>query len=245
MFCTGKDANTTAPALCTSSALLMQVSFLASVLCEHLLRICYQRDETDRLEGLGYFMLLLFTTIAHSNIYPDIWARRVFDVEWFTIPMQSRRRISRVSSGRASVESLMSMYASSERPDSPTLGTSDPRILETELEGKDQSWVPQVRRGVDHPFGGARMDQQRISGAPIQPGAAGLRSSRGVDHDVEARRHSTTSDCPSLPVTVSSLGSLLYLAAPVPMAPRPSSKGKAPEKIPVVRFSSSLYSQGT
>jgi len=161
----------------------------------------------------------------------------------------------------------------SERPDSPILGSSDPRISttkmepekrsgppqicqapsyppsgepETDFKEKKHSWIPEVRRGVDHPFGGKWLSKPARSNSVSRP-----RTAYSPTHDAhpypEARHsgQSTASRALSLPVTVSSLGSsLVYLAVPAPLTPRTSYMTggfSKPPEIPVMRFSTSVY----
>ncbi|KAF8163207.1 hypothetical protein B0H34DRAFT_794941 [Crassisporium funariophilum] len=51
--------------ICASSSLLVPTTWLSSLL------------------SLAYFLTLFITTMAHKRVYPDIWKRTVYGVEWF------------------------------------------------------------------------------------------------------------------------------------------------------------------
>ncbi|KAF9532278.1 hypothetical protein CPB83DRAFT_847573 [Crepidotus variabilis] len=120
--------------ICASASLLMPLTWLSSVLTS------------------SYFMALFVTSIAHRSIYPDIWKRSVYEIEWFGQPVRLPSKgkvVEKFLQKDLESDSYVDLYGDIE-------GTADRRrrfIRESIVTDVSAPWAAQsVRRGVDLPF---------------------------------------------------------------------------------------------
>ena len=91
-------------------------------------------------------------TISHRHVYPDVWDKRVQDVEWFTIPVEG---ISSLNTSRNSLATTDDAAAVSNQPKALKPGAGWKEIAQqigNEMS-QHQPWDPPIRRGIDYPFG--------------------------------------------------------------------------------------------
>jgi hypothetical protein len=120
--------------VCASSILLVPSTWLSSIL------------------SLAYFLALFVTIMAHKSIYPDIWKRTVYTIEWFGRPQErpSNEKIVRnflENSPLSNEDPYRDYYEDIE-------STAARKIHYPIRDSIDQAtpWGPTVRRGIDHPF---------------------------------------------------------------------------------------------
>ena len=132
--------------------------------------------------------------MTHRYFYADIWKRSVVDIEWFSI------RNPRILNDK-SIENFMTKRELSGLPydlyddvhseggqveggsQKGSPGRLDLDLKPESMQHENRPWVPRIRRGVDHPFGGERaaadMSLRPLSPEPIPPPLPAKPSPRG------------------------------------------------------------------
>lgn len=98
-------------------------------------------------------MGLFVTAIAHISLYPDIWLRSVYDVEWFSQPVQLPRT---QEPQNVDLEKAQDNYRVDPYRDPYFESGKRTFARDTMLTDVSAPWAVQssrsIRRGVDHPF---------------------------------------------------------------------------------------------
>ncbi len=100
----------------------------------------------------GYFLSLFMTTLAHKNLYPNIWTEYLYDVEWFGQPAQqpSKEEIMEGFFKTMPKNDTESYFDHFDKIDSTA--TRKKLYLPDTIEKSAPGAMPNIRRGVDPPF---------------------------------------------------------------------------------------------
>lgn len=120
--------------VCASASLLVPVTWLNSVV------------------SLAYFFTLFITTMAHKTLYPDIWMRTVYSINWFGQPPES-------PSSEKVVQDFLGCSPCLDDPyfdhyddiGSTAMRKKNYRIRDSVEEAIPWASAP-IRRGIDPPF---------------------------------------------------------------------------------------------
>ncbi|KDR81512.1 hypothetical protein GALMADRAFT_239506 [Galerina marginata CBS 339.88] len=139
-------------AVCASSLLLVPSTWLSSIF------------------SLTYFLALFVTIMAHKSLYPDIWTRTIYTIEWFGQPqdrVSKEKIVQDFFRGRPSSKSdpFQEYYEDIES----TAGRKKLYAIRNSVE-ELTPWAPplNVRRGIDHPFTRPQGQTSNAS-SPIKP----------------------------------------------------------------------------
>src|SRR6266498_2844819 len=75
--------------VCASASLMVPLTWLSSIIRMFIFALSITLSNIDLNSQVnGYFLSLFMTTLAHKNLYPNIWTEYLYDVEWFGQPAQ-------------------------------------------------------------------------------------------------------------------------------------------------------------
>lgn len=117
--------------------------------------------------ALAYFLALFITAIAHKALYPDIWMRTVYSIDWF----------GQLQESPSSEKVVQDFLECSPRPDDPyfdhynDIGSTAMRKKHYRIRDSVEEAVPwgsvPIRRGIDPPF--SRPGQMSNRSSPSLP----------------------------------------------------------------------------
>ncbi|KAF8902038.1 hypothetical protein CPB84DRAFT_887186 [Gymnopilus junonius] len=110
---------------------------------------------------LAYFLALFVSIMTHKSLYPDIWKRTIFEIEWFGDRLQEppcdEKIVQNFLLGNAHLEE--DPYRDYYEDIESTATRKKQYPIRDSIEGATPLGAVKIRRGIDHPFARPMLNQ--------------------------------------------------------------------------------------
>lgn len=115
----------------------------------------FQLRSSNPSSALAYFLALFVSIITHKSLYPDIWTRTIFTIEWFgdrpREPSSNEEAIQNFLRGNIHLDK--DPYRNYYEDIESTAARKRHYPIRNSIEQATPLGEVKIRRGIDHPFG--------------------------------------------------------------------------------------------